>query len=178
VSSLAKRLASHHAAGLDSAPAERWQHAQELAAPTMTRGPHRVGSVVETLYDARLIGDPERDAAVRFRRDHELALLSAHEDAGRGSGGTDALHVLMLARCRALDAHHGLTEALGPTLTQLAIDAIVHDMTYRAIDRASGRDGEHHKETAGAVAALLHALPGLYRQIDRWHGRAPARRAA
>jgi hypothetical protein len=168
---LEKRLAAHIAAGLMTAPIERFAHGQDLAAPTMTRAAHRIGNVVETLYDAHTIGDPEMVAADRFRRDHGLGLLSSHEDTCRGGSGPESLHVVMLARCHALDAHAALAELLGLEMMALAISAIVDDLSFREMDRRSGRAGDHRKELAGAVVALLKFLPGAYRSVDLVHRR-------
>lgn len=174
VSSLAKRLAAHHAAGLDTAPLERFQHGQELAAPTMSRGPHAIAHHAETLFG---LGSPEAEACDRFHRDFVLGLMASRQDGtGRDAAG-DGQHVLLLAHCHALDAHQALTELLGPYLTGLAVAVIVDDLSFRALDRRfPSAAGERHKEMSGRVWTLLQMMPGLYRMVDRQHGR--TRRAA
>ena len=175
VSSLAKRIATHRAAGLDTAPLERWQHGQDLAAPATSRGPHAVAHHAETLFG---LGSAEAEASDRFHRDFVLGLMASREDGASRSAGSDTQHVLLLAHCHALDAHQAITELLGPSLTLLAVAVIIDDLSFRALDRLfpSGQ-GERHKEMSGRVRTLLQLMPSLYRTVDRQHGR-QERRAA
>jgi hypothetical protein len=46
-------LADQHAAGLDTAPIQRFQHGQDLAPSPMTRAPHQIASGVQALYETQ-----------------------------------------------------------------------------------------------------------------------------
>jgi hypothetical protein len=106
---LADRLARQHAAGLDSAPIQRWQHGQELAPEPMERAPHQIGNGVQTLWEAHGIGDAELTSAVRFYRDYVHGIEGVREtERMRGNGGAFNPHVVQLARCKAVSAHRAM----------------------------------------------------------------------
>jgi hypothetical protein len=178
---LAKRIESHRAAGLRSAPIERFSHDQELAPPTMTRAAHQIANAVTALYQAKppRISQAEKNAADRFADDYVLGILGVtdHERA-RGRCDPASLHIVQLARCRAVTSHNAIAALLGRNMTALAIAFIVDDVSYRAMDRRLNAEGDHRKEIAGQLLALLQVMPGLYLDLDHRHGRTPVRRAA
>ena len=55
---LVDRLARHHAAGLETAPIERWRHGQVLTPEPMLKAPHQVANGVQSLYATYAIGVP------------------------------------------------------------------------------------------------------------------------
>ena len=173
---LADRLARHQAAGLQTAPKERWQHGQELSPEPMQRAPHQVASGVQALYDANSIGDAARSAAARFHNDYVLGVLGVRDRGG--DGGAFDPHVVQLARVRAVGAHRAIAGMLGADLTTYLLAFVVEDLSFSAMNRRFGGGAaapDHRKEFSVTVRVLLCVLPGIYSAIDRKRSAAQAR---
>jgi hypothetical protein len=167
-------LAAHIAAGLATAPRQRWQHGQERAADRIGRAPHQVASGVDVLYQAKAIDDAAVYACDRFRLDYVCGVLGVH-DGGRSVGkGSPDWHVIQLARARAVTAHRAAADLLGAELTYLLVTFLVDDCSFAELARRFGRDGSNGRAMMrGRLEVIVAILPGLYRTLDRAQRKGP-----
>jgi hypothetical protein len=179
---LADRLVRQHAAGLATAPIQRFQHGQELGPEPMDRAPLQIANGVQVLYDAHAIGDAAMTAAERFRNNYELGVLGVvlgREWLGGCSGGRADPHIVQLARVRAVSAHRAIAAVLGVDLTNYLVAFAVDDLSFSAMDRRFGSgaaSSDGRKEFSVTMRVLLCILPGIYCAIDnRKHAAPPAR---
>jgi hypothetical protein len=169
-------LAAHKAAGLLTAPRQRWQHGQVRAPDRIARAAHQVASGVDTLYLAKAIDDAAVYAADRFRADYVNGVLAGVRSGsgayvGRPSGGCDVatLHAIQLVRANAVTAHRAAADLLGAELTFLLVTFLVDDCSFAEMARRFGRgDGSNGRAMMrGRLEVIVSVLPGLYRMIDR-----------
>ena len=174
---LEARLARQHAAGLHTAPIERFQHGQDLAPEVMDRAPHRIASGVQTLFDAKSIRTSELISCDRFRDDYLLREgVRDSEPIPGARSGIEARHVMQLARIKAGMAHAVIANALGPEFTHLLMSFIVGDLSCAAMDRRYRMDtSDGPKRMAGRMEVLLIMLTRVYLGIDRKRAASPAR---
>jgi hypothetical protein len=92
-------MAAHIAAGLLSAPVQRWQHGRVRAPDSMQRGPHAVVSGVQALFEAHSIGDAELTSAGRFYRDYVHGIEGVRETERMGGNG-GAFNPYRLVLCK------------------------------------------------------------------------------
>jgi hypothetical protein len=164
-------MAAHIAAGLLSAPVQRWQHGQVRAPDSVQRGPHAVASGVQALVEAHSIGDAELTSAGCFYRDYVHGIEGVREtERMGGNGGAFNPHVVQLARCKAVSAHRAIAKVIGPDLTICLVAFVVEDMSFAAMQRrfAGGAVSSCGRtEMSTTMKVLLVVLTGLYGAIDQ-----------
>lgn len=166
-------MQAHIAAGLETAPPQRWRHGQERAPDPMTRAPHQVASGVADAVEHTRSGNLVLEAVERFREDYVLGVLGGHDPEARGHSSARDFHAPMIARCNAVSAHQAIEAMLGREVTALLIAFAIDDLSYAAMDRrfspAPSADGR--KGMAVVIKTVLTILPGAYVAYDRYQRR-------
>lgn len=151
-----------------TAPAERWNHGQEIQDAIAPRFPDRVASGVATLRKSELIGDAEVAAAERWTKDYICGIEGVRDSDPVMRAKKSDMHDAMLARADAIARHRAIAEIIGAGRTQWLCAFLAEELSFVAMaarylpGRTSGRT-----EMIGHLATLMTVLTGLYALIDR-----------
>jgi hypothetical protein len=158
-----------------TAPAERWQHGQDLRLPSVRRTPTTVASGVQALRHARAIDDSEVTAAGRFFADYIFGVEGVRDPAGfvlaRGAvdafGTSATLHGVQLARAAAITRHRAIANAIGPMMTVWLVDFVVLELSFVAMQKLHMPGSLNGRlDMRGRLTAILLLLSRLYAAID------------